>query len=160
MGEAVYYLKANYDKKKEKEIRAGVEALIKEGIESENFWQNNRGCSIDTDRKQWSPATFWRNFKKKFPTIYRYLDYCGVRYNGRKIKDSNDHNDLAGQIDFGWNWDECKESIVFDDGEFRYSALVWHFADWTPFCKFLEDEFGMKNARWISDEYANPFDGL
>jgi hypothetical protein len=78
------------------------------------------------------------------------------------------NNELAGFLNFGCEDDienlEFVEDYTDEDGtvvgELKYSAMVWHFADWDGFAHFLHREFGLKNVRWVSDEDVNPFDAL
>jgi hypothetical protein len=150
LGEAYYYMKADgcNDEKFEK-----IKQFFIEGAKSGDFWQENRGIF---HKKELTPETlsgFWVPFEKEFPMVSKYLTSIGLFG-----KDFN--NALAGYLDFG-NPEEVEENIYLSkDGELRYSAFVWHFADWNPLMKFLKTEFGLVNARYVSDEYLDPYDAL
>jgi hypothetical protein len=71
-----------------------------------------------------------------------------------------DWNSIGKHTFFGSSDDIDENFYLSEEGELRYSARVWHFAEWDGLMKFLETEFGLKNARWISDEDVDPFDVL
>lgn len=158
IGEAVYYLKA--DECKGKETFEKIKQFISDGIESEDFWQENRG--IYTNSK--TPLTseeFWSQFQAKFPMVSKYL-VSMKKFGG----DFN--NELAGYLNFGSD-DDIENLEFIDDytdendivvGQIKYFACVWHMADWDGFAHFLHHEFGLKDVRWVSDEDINPFDAL
>jgi hypothetical protein len=153
MGEAVYYLKANNCTP---EVLENIRVFILEGVKAQDWWQEHRDMEIHGERKK-----FWSEFEKKFPLISKYLS----TFKGYKEKDvifgGDCNNGPAGYLDFG-DEEDTEHSLEFDpsDGELRYNAMVWHFADWNGFAKFLQTEYGLKNVRWVSDEHMNPFDVL
>ena len=76
-----------------------------------------------------------------------------------ELAGGDNNNNLAGKINFGIYGEEAElggneRSTLF------FAAYVWHFADWDVLTTFLEEKFGLRNARWVSDEYINPFDLL
>jgi hypothetical protein len=153
MGEAVYYLKANGCTE---EIFEKVKLFIREGSHAEQWWQDHRDYERGIGGTR---SDFWIQFDERFPMVSKYLKF--IKLHGKDC-----HNDLAGYLDFGW-WedgddDSDEQNLEYDNevnaGELRYHALVWHFAEWNGFAKFLTKEFGLKNVRWVSDEYSNPFD--
>jgi len=154
MGSALYYLKADGCTI---ETFERVKKFICEGIEAEQYWQENR----ENDENK--AERFWREFDCLFPMIKKYL--ISIHLFG---KDYN--NDLAGHLDFGDDPKNVEGSLIFDEdytdednviwGNIRYSAYVWHFAEWDGFVNFLESEFKLKNARWLSEEDMDPFDLL
>lgn len=140
MGMAVYYLKAeDCDEKTLDDINA----FIREGQASHNFWQDNR--SFDDEKRE----GFWNEFKKRFPTVYEMLQMEG-------LADGDFNNSLAGKLSFG----DTEEAVRNDYGDLMFDAEVWHFADWDILSKFLEQKFGVKKARWVSDEYISIYDYL
>jgi len=152
LGEAVYYLKANNCTS---EVLENIKVFLLEGIEAQDWWQEHRDREVHDEREK-----FWTEFGKKFPLTSKYLHTV----KGYKEKDvifgGDCNNGPAGYLDFGDVEDtECNLELL-SDGELRYNAMVWHFAQWDGFAKFLQSEYGLTNARWISDEYMNPFDLL
>jgi hypothetical protein len=148
MGEATYYMKANecdYAK------MTKIQEFFKEGRLTEDWWQGHRGYE-DNKSPEMNREAFWKIFTDKFPLVTKYLKFIEL-YGG----DCN--NSLAGYLEFGRDW-EIDENFELEDNELRYHALVWHFADWDGLMKYLMKEFGVTNARYISDEYYDPFDGL
>jgi len=157
MGSCMYYLKVRDCKQ---DVVESIREFILEGCEAEIWWQDHRDYERIKDDPEKTRAKFWDQFTIKFPIISKYLKFIG-KYGG----DCN--NALAGCIDFGTDedvedhldfteGDEDKNGVVH--GELRYSAEVWHFADWGGFAEFLENEFGVRDARWISEEDMNPYD--
>jgi hypothetical protein len=146
MGTATYYLKANNGTpEKMKQIRK----FFLEGCKAEEYWQTNRDHIDDGKR-----VSFWMPFKKQFPTVSKYLAFI-------KRLDGDCNNELAGVLDFGCK-EDIQENFAFnaEREEIWYYAEVWHFADWDVLIRFLENEYGLKNVRWISDGYIEPFDLL
>lgn len=135
-----------------------IEKFIHEGASAEQFWQENRGIY---DKPAPSQDLFWSQFREKFPVVSKYLKFI-KKYGG------DFDNDLAGYLDFGTEDDF--ENLEFDIdyiddnyeevGQIKYSAYVWHLADWTGFMEFIQSEFKVKNARWLSEEDINPGDLL
>lgn len=153
IGEAVYYLKA---RNCTPEALENIRAFILEAYEAQDWWQDHRNMEHEGKREE-----FWKEFGKLFPLTSKYLHTVKAYGKDTVIFGGDCHNDPAGYMDFG-NEENVDEDIDFDesDGEFRYSAMVWHFSDWDGFAKFLQTEYGLKKVRWISDEYMNPFDVL
>jgi hypothetical protein len=142
MGEATYYMKARFvvlNEEKKEEIKK----FFIEGSRAEDFWQDNRGKE---------PSWFWKEFSEKFPEVTDYLlSQDGI---------GNDcNNSLAGLLDFG-DEDTIDSQMEFEGNIMRYSAYVWHFANWDPLCGFLIKRFGASICDWLSDEYVNYFDLL
>jgi hypothetical protein len=144
MGTATYYLKANGCTKEKFE---GIKAFFHEGVRAEEFWQNNRDMENQNKREN-----FWGTFAVHFPIVSKYLDSLG-------LYDRDCNNDLAGHLDFGYH-NAVDEMKCDEYGILWFNAEVWHFAEWDGLCRFLESEYGLENARWISDEYINPYDLL
>jgi hypothetical protein len=158
IGEATYYLKA--DECRGEKIFEKIKQFILEGIESEDFWQANRGIYKNSETPL-TPEQFWSQFQKKFPMVSKYM--VSIKKFGGDF-----NNEPAGYLNFGSD-DDIENLEFIDDytdedgtvvGQIQYSAYVWHFADWKGFAKFLETEFKLKNVRWVSDEDVNPFDSL
>lgn len=156
MGEAFYYLKG--DNCTEGAFEQITE-FIKEGCNSEDFWQESRGIYNNT--KKLKQDVFWKQCTERFPMVTKYLKFI-KKYGG----DSN--NSLAGYLDFGREDDldhlEFDADYTDEDGivvgRIKYNAMVWHCADWDGFTAFLQKEFGLKNVRWLSDEHIDPYDAL
>ena len=135
-----------------------IERLIQEGSKAEDFWQENRGIY---NKPAMSQTQFWSEFQEKFPMVSKYLMFI-KKFGG----DTN--NELAGYLNFGREDDF--ENLTFDldytddnneeVGQVKYSAYVWHLADWTGFAKFLQEECKVRNARWLSEEDIDPNDVL
>lgn len=145
MGEATYYFKADNGNTEKLEK---IKMFFLEGMKAEEYWQNNR--DLETVGKR---EIFWEKFSKAFPLVTKYLDSLG-------LYDRDCNNDLAGHLDFGYDKHSVDDFYLNPDGEIGYYAIVWHFAEWDGLMRFLESEFEVTNARWISDEYLNPFDLL
>jgi hypothetical protein len=144
MGEATYYCKANGCTE---EKITDIHSFFHEGAKAETYWQKRRDMEYTGAREK-----FWDGFKIRFPIVMEYLKFSKLAFG-----DCN--NDLAGKLDFGHD-DEIDNSFSLRGDTMYYSAYVWHFADWNPLGKFLEHKFGLRNFRWLSDEYINPFDLL
>lgn len=153
MGEAVYYLKA---RNCTPEALENIRTFLLEAAEAEDWWQEHRDMERHNERD-----AFWSEFKQKFPLTSKYLHTVKAYGRDTMLFGGDCDNDLAGYIDFG-NDEAIEDDLDFDevDGELRYNAMVWHFAQWDGFAKFLKTEYGLKDVRWISDEYMNPFDVL
>jgi hypothetical protein len=158
MGECFYYLKAYGCKKEEVEK---IRNFILEGGEAEVWWQDHRDYERKVDPEK-TREVFWKEFDVKFPMVSKYLKF--IKKHGGDCD-----NNLAGLIDFGTDEDVEDYFDFIDDytdddgivyGELRYSANVWHFADWDGFAEFLQKEFGVKEVKWVSEEDMNPFDLL
>lgn len=144
MGEARYYTKMLVPTEHVDEIIA----LWKEGHAAYEFWQAHRGES---------PRQFWAAFIPQFPRVWNYLESrvekakLGIR--GNLELDCN--NDLAGVLDFGEEpFPASRENL--DNGKtlLEYSAIVWHFADWTILQNYLEATYNAAMV-WTSDEYTD-----
>ena len=164
MGEATYYIKAEFSHQ-EKAQRALklMRKLIKQGIDSADYWQSNRDA-----RKE----EFWTEFKAKFPVVYRFLKAWDVERKAKWEKnvaekgrenvypheyepsaDGDNNNGLAGKLDFGSV--EDVENLRLDGNVLKYSSCVWHCASWDGFVKYLLDACGADAAGWLSDEYVD-----
>jgi hypothetical protein len=144
MGQANYYLKARFESpEKASDALPKIATFIVSGQKAETYWQSNRGRPSDQ---------FWPQFDAEFPVVAEYLKSFG-KHGG----DCN--NTLARYIDFGTEGEEEPE-ICMDSAVILFSACVWHFADWAPFCRFLGEKFGATAADWLSDEYADLFAAL
>jgi hypothetical protein len=137
MGEAVYTLKIHNIKKSD---LPKIEAFINQGKEAEDYWQEHREMEYSGNR-----AAFWSEFKEKFPAVVECIEPTG-------LVDGDCNNELAAKIDFA---DCCGKMNLklSEDGVLTYSAMVWHFATWNYFVKYLMKKYGGKNGRWWSDEY-------
>lgn len=144
MGIATYYMMADGCTKEKLDK---IKAFFSEGFKAELWWQNHRDYEREEKCNQ-----FWTEFDHKFKTVSKYLKFIGKH-------DGDCNNDLAGYLDFGNEYD-IEEHFECVGETLRYYAECWHFADWDPLMMFLEDEFELTNARWLSDEYINPFDLL
>ena len=145
MGTATYYLKANNGTPEKMEQ---IRQFFLEGCKAEEYWQTNR--DMDDGKR----VSFWMPFKKQFPVVSKYLAFI-------KRLDGDCNNELARVLAFG-DKEDIQENFAInvERKEICYHAEVWHFADWDVLVQFLESEYGLKNARWISDEYIKPFDLL
>lgn len=149
MGEAVYYLKAEFPKHVSDDKLKQIESFFLQGSKAHSYWQNNR------DEK---PEVFWPEFKKEFPLIHKFL--------GSPAPKANNNNELADKLCFGNADDVEKIEAVYgyysgglvreyhSDDQLNYSATVWRFANWEPLCNFLKSEFGAERAGYVSDECA------
>jgi hypothetical protein len=118
-----------------------IKKFFHEGRKAEDYWQDRRDVKTG----------FWEPFEEKFPLVSKYLKSIGLH--------GGDHNNsLGGTLDFGSEYDIDENFALSEDGELWYHATVWHFAEWDGLMRFLESEFGLTNARWVSDEDVNPFD--
>lgn len=150
MGEATYYAKIWFERISKDELEQKVvqlKELLKEGSKAEDYWQHNRNKT---------PEQFWPKFKEEFPNVTRYLDMINR-------VDADCNNALAGRLDFGDaeygdldNVHYCFDSP--DNCFISYYATVWHFADWDPLFRWLQDELGGIDFSWVSDEYVDIFD--
>ena len=141
MGEATYYCKIFYRSPEEaKAALPKVAAYLSEGSKAHDFWQANRS------RK---PEDFWPGFEKNFPEVSNYLRWCMI-FGG----DCN--NSLAGMMSFGEEMDVV-ENLIAEGRVIKYSAEVWHFADWKPLFEFICKRTGGHSFKWLSDEWDRDF---
>lgn len=137
MGSANYYLVAKFPQETAQAGKDWFEQFVDQGIAAYDYWQINRSKN---------PSNFWKQFEKKYPIIYSFLEETG----GLNLEDCN--NSLAGVLsyfDTYYNLDKDETTIY-------YNAEVWHFADWRPLISYLEKSFEAK-ADYESDEYVNIF---
>jgi len=137
MGEAIYYAKWKYTNKMlAKTALTKISSFLQETQEAYDFWQENRGNT---------PDEFWPKFKNKFPKCYNFLASF-------HLAGGDCNNALAGTMSVG------HEDCYIDELEVRYSAEVWHFAEWSPFVQWLAIDTGAESYGYVSDEDANLFD--
>jgi hypothetical protein len=141
MGEAVYYLKARFkDSKALDKAMPKIQKFLTQTGEAQDYWQKNRSGD---------KTKFWAGFRKQFPLTTKFL---GTAAGG-------DHNNnLAGVLSFGQDG-ELKVSDR-DPAVLKYNEMTWHFANWDGLAIYLCTEYGALRAEWISDEYADPSDGI
>jgi hypothetical protein len=146
MGEATYHLRAEFGVPISDELLERIQAFVAEGIKAGDWWRDHRSWD-----KPETLGIFWEQFTKNFPVVTKYL---GAAVGG------NCNNALAGLIDFGNSEEEVTCRVGLYPSELVFSAYVWHFADWDPFCAFLKSHFGALRAGWLSDEYVNDLSPL
>ena len=142
MGMANYYLKARFPS--DNAARAAlprIAAFIKEGQAAEPWCQDHRHVVAEQ---------FWPDFDATFPAVTEY--FKAAQCHGGHTEA------LAGVLNFGT--DEEPSISCGDPGVVLFSAYVWHFAQWEPFCDFLKSEYGATDTDWTSDEYADPYECL
>lgn len=141
MGEATYYLKAQFkNRQAAHKALPQVKAFIEEVGKAYTYWQDNRDSRMRDD-------AFWADFQGQFPQAYDFLKFQGIA-GGDK------NNALAGKISFGDTG--YLDSLQTEGNLLLYHELTWHFADWQPFCEYLKLKFGAEKAGYISDEYVEP----
>lgn len=143
MGEATYYLKAQWKNRQAAHAALPkVKTFIEEVGKAYNFWQANRDSHMRDD-------AFRADFQGQFPQAYDFLKF-------QKLADGDKLNDLAGNISFG-DEDQINEENPQVDGTcIKYRELTWHFANWGPFCEYLKLKFGAEKAGYVSDEDVEP----
>jgi hypothetical protein len=145
VGEATYHLRAEFAQPISEDLLDRIDQFIVEGINANDWWQRRR----DWERMGLRD-TFWGEFTHLFPVVTKFL--------GDKVGGGCD-NDLTGW-DFGSDPDDSPPRIGRTPNELIYSAVVWHFSDWDPFCTFLKTHFGAIKAGWVSDEYVGDLSPL
>jgi hypothetical protein len=161
MGEAYYYGKIVFNSAQEAEAAfEDFKALCLEVCKSGDFWQENRGPKIGlsstSTQKELTQEEFWTEFEKQFPKTADYLKSMEADRFGNPgpIFGGDRNNALAGLLEPIGHEDDV-ENIHLNMNEIRWSAEVWHFANWDPFCRYVEKKFaGVQQANWLSDEYA------
>jgi len=149
MGEAVYSMVAEWPKAIDEKTQKAVRKFFLEGSRAEDWWQDHR------DR---TPEQFWPEFRKKFPTVTKYL--ARVKdYNNTAILDGDNNNGLAGNLDFGSAKDIVNQ-LRFKDRRMTYSAEIWHMATWKPLERFLRNKLGATTILWGSEEEGKNVDSL
>lgn len=139
MGSAYYYMKVKFPSGSAAlKAKPKIDKFFTEVSEAYDYWQDNR---------HGDPKPFWAGMKKKYPQTYDYLSNMGLV--GKDI-----NNGLAGLLSFGKEADKLR---VRGD-EVWYMEDTWHFADWGPLRDYLMLRFKASDAKWISDEYIEPFD--
>jgi hypothetical protein len=137
MGECAYYLKAEYPTKKEaQKASEKLDEFFSEAREAYDYYQPGR---------ETEPKKFWAKFSKDFPLTWDYVQTIP----GFK-KTSADPNDLSGKLDFGQ--DENGGTLVQGNIVGWGDCSVWHFADWTPLCNYIEKKFGAIRVVWGTEE--------
>lgn len=155
MGRSTYYCKIFFDSNQSAEqALPKINAFLKQGVNANDFWQYHRDQSNRDE--------FWVDFDSNFPEIGNYLRTVQVRsFADGKVRPAfgGDHdNDLAGLLDFGDESDIDRMSV--HGNIIRYSAYVWHFADWDPMLDFIKRRYGAERYTWLNDEYVDYFDLL
>jgi hypothetical protein len=142
MGECAYFLKAKFATNKKASAAAKrLKQTLAEVEEAYSFWQKNRGKNS---------AEFWSKFEAEFPLSTEILKAAGVEIG----RDCN--NGLSENLSY------CGEGqhVSVVGNEIRYSAVVWHLADWEGLAKWIENALEAKAVVWASEECMDPFDGL
>jgi hypothetical protein len=136
MGECAYYLKAQFPTaKKAKKAGEELDTFFSQASEAYDFYQKAR---------EGNPDEFWKTFESQYPLVFDYvktLDGYG--------KD-NIQSVLAGNLDFGQ--DENNETLVDGDTIAWGDSNVWHMANWSALCMYLQNHFGAVKAVWDTEE--------
>jgi hypothetical protein len=115
---------------------------------SQYYWQDHRGDQ--------SPE-FWRVFELTFPRSADYVKSIpagAVFLHPEPIWGGDTNNSLAGLLDALGHKDDV-DNIELHDNEIRWYSIVWHFANWEPFCDYVKKTFiGVRDAGYVSDEYS------
>ena len=150
MGEATYYLIAEFETEEEAELaemRARV--VLDDIVKFENDWQTIRG---DSER----PVKERHNeLLNTHPLVAKFIKLPDIEENDVDIdeKDIN-MNYLADKCEMN---DEYGMHLIGTG--IHLSCMVWHIATWDN----IEDFFfrlGAEKAGWFSDEYIDPFELL
>ena len=145
MGECSYFLKAKFASHEKALVAAeSLGKTLAEVGEAYAFWQANRGKK---NREE-----FWAEFEGKFPLAIEVLKLT------RDVEVGGDcHNGLAGKLSY---CDQNASEVEVDGNEVKYSALVWHMADWDGLADWIKSALKAKAVTWASEEMIDPFDGL
>lgn len=133
MGEATYYLKAEFPEGKlGVALLHGIEEFFAEGKRAEDYWQSNRNLE---------PSKFWPEFQRQFPIVTDMI----AKFVGKEANHA-----LAGELSFGY-----QDRNIYREGNTLFvRAMVWHLADWDRLAAFLKTRFGAERVGWWSDEYV------
>jgi len=137
MGEAVYYLIAEFRNNKQLRIVSNlVEPIIKELAEFQDYWQNTR-------HEKGTVRERYNHLKEKYPLAFEYLNIP------KPEDDDTVMNRLAGYCDMTVDY-----RIYYDDNKFTLSCEVWHFANWKPLVRLMF-QLGAVKCHYYSDEYMD-----
>jgi hypothetical protein len=141
MGEATYYLMAEFGSEEEAERAARYAApILREMAEFNDAWQEIRH---ERDRPV---AERHEALLSRFPLVRRFVRLPGPR------EDDPNMNYLAGECEMGEDF-----QLVTMGSRVGLSCVVWHLASWDN----VEEVFyglGARKVYWTSDEYIDPWD--
>ena len=143
MGEARYYLKAKIPNLSSK--RDEIKEFFVEVYRAEEYFHENTGTVRES---------FWAEFAKMFPATCDLLK--DVVYNGKHVL-GGDISVLYGLLCYSDTMSMDTDPLIDCAGDqLKYSAEVWHFADWDPIVPYLKRRWGATRAGWLSDEWVDP----
>jgi len=142
MGEAVYYLIAEFYSKKRADIALKVFNIICKKLSKFMDVRERLGTKP-------TPIEIYNKLKREFPLIFKYLDV-------EKPDDTTSSvNYLIGFCDMTSYYNL---ELYTDKTSHRYRLIlideVWHFADWNPLVN-LAFKLGATHAVYYSDEYIS-----
>lgn len=141
MGEATYYLIAEFETEEEAELaEARARVVLDDVVKFENDWQKIRGYTDRPVKERHDELL------KKHPLVAKFIELPNIDETDVNM------NYLAGRCEMNEYYEMRR------NGEAVYlSCTVWHIATWDN----IEDLFfrlGANEAGWISDEYIDPFE--
>ena len=143
MGEATYYLIAEFETEEEAELaEARARVVLDDIVEFENDWQEIRNNVKDPCLERHV------KLQEEHPLVDKFIELPDIDGNDINM------NYLAGKCEMN----EYYEMHLIGTG-IHLSCTVWHLASWGN----IEDFFfrlGAEKAGWFSDEHIDPFELL
>lgn len=142
MGEAVYYLIAEFETEEEAEMaerRARV--VLGDLAEFEGDWQQIR------DDHERPVKERHEELLKKHPLVEKFIELPDIDDNDPMV------DYLAGKCEINTGYEMRRNDIAI----YLHYGLVWHLAS----CDNIKDFFlrlGAEEVAWISDEHTDPFE--
>ena len=141
MGEATYYLIAEFETEEEAELaEARARVVLDDLVEFENDWQKIRGDSERPEKERHNKLL------KKHPLVDNFIRLPDIDKNDPNM------NYLAGKCEMN---DDYAMHLIGTG--IHLSCTVWHFATWNNIENFFF-RLGAGRAGWFSDESMDPFE--
>lgn len=147
MGECAYYLKAEFPTAKiATKMAEKLDTFFSEAREAYNFYQDSirheviEGKAVPIKKK----PNFLETLETKYPLV---ADYAKTLPGYRKDKP---HTVLSGKLDFGQ--DENNETLVQGNVVCWGDASVWHMADWSFLCSYIQTHFNAVKVVYGTEE--------
>jgi hypothetical protein len=135
MGEAIYYLIAEFPNKNIMDIAIKIlKPIFKQTIKCQDEWQKIRGTG--------NPIKNYEYLMDKYPLVNTFLDIPKPK------RDDISMNDIAGTLDINEDY-----TLYTYNTRLELICEVWHFADWSGFVKLMF-KLGASYCNYYSDEYT------
>jgi len=154
MGEATFYLKAEFTSEKEaRDTLPLFKELLIDQSNAYEYWQ--KYCREDPRMEEKdrdflhvnskTPPERYELLKEKFELAFSILPAYEVSTNDKNM------NFLAGQL-YDGGLEQIEDNLDIEDTTIYFHAEVWHFSTWDHLSEWLRERGS--RAGWLSDEYA------